>query len=286
MSNTFKLARTACFCALAAAGMTSAHAGPVVIDEFNGNQLLEDATTNGQGVAAINYVAAGILGGNRDLFVTKTGNAVSDASNRATSVLISFDGTNNVFEWANQQSAFGEAVIRWDGNSSAPVDGDLNGELTRAEFDASANKTGLGGFNLESLGEFFQFSVISSDIGFDFRIELFSDAGTGFAYVDLASQAHINDESTPIPLTSFTALCGTPFENVPVTVGLPPDVNELYCGTGFDLNNIGMIQITLRTAGNTDTVIDDFRVIPEPGTLALAGLTLVGLALQRRRKYA
>ena len=284
MKKIFKAVRNASIFALATAGAVGVAHADLIVDEFNGTQFLVDLTTNGEGVVSLNYAAAGILGGNRDLFVTKTGLGASDPFVGSSANVLLVLGDNR-FEWANQDSAFGEAVIRWDGASSVIADANGNGEYTRAEFDATANYNSGLGLDLAAAGSFLQFLVLKADIGFDFRVELFTDADS-FAYVDLASQAHLNEASTPIPLSAFTATCGLGF---PV-LNPAEDVNEVFCSnTDFSLNDINVIQISLRTRPGdreVDTTIDQLRVIPEPGTLALAGLTLVGLALQRRRKYA
>lgn len=285
MKKVFKTVRNASIFALATAGVAGVAHAELIVDEFNGLQALSDSTTNGEGKVALNYAAPGILGGNRDIFITKTGEASTDIIGQSTNTNVAFVLGNNRFEWSNQESAYGEVVVRWDGVSAAlGADDGAAGEFTRAQFDATTNFSGLG-LDMAAAGSFLQFLVLKSDIGFDFRVELFTDADS-FAYVDLASQAHLNEESTPIPLSAFTATCGLGFP-VPNPA---EDVNEVFCSnTDFSLNDINVIQISLRTRPSdreVDTTIDQARLIPEPGTLALAGLTLVGLALQRRRKYA
>lgn len=290
----------------------------VAIDLLEGDQgPVSDGSTAGNVVwAAQSGPNANSLGGYRDIGVMKLAGSTS-GSGLVTMVVESNpvpDPLGRVLRWSNASGVSGLGVARWDGiadasGTGAPFVASVLTGTTEGSGFFHYTSSPLGSlaptFDLDAAGDAFVFTVLESDLSFTFWFELTDTDGTT-AKFRFESQAHINSQSTPLPVVAFTGLCaafggfGGSFDDS--TDADNNDVIGGYCAGGDNLLNttaISSIQIILQSnqncgptgepgGGNSictvDLAIEALRVVPEPNVLALTGLSLVGLAAASRRR--
>lgn len=207
-----------------------------------------------------------IIGGYRDVIVTMNSSAFPASTTNA-------HAGGGYFSFNNDTGVSGTARIQWDGHDNSP----------------NLDYTGLGGLDLinqpgcGSGCEQFQAIVNWADHGFQYQIGVYTDASN---YSILTTVVPF-DVTSPLPATYdfawFTLASGTYNMYTPV----PFTITKV--GSGPDFTNIGALEVVLNSDGGTMAV--DLTIgpvtkqpIPEPATIALIGLALLGATATSRRR--
>jgi hypothetical protein len=252
---------------VAAALGVGASAQAFTIDPFTDVQILE--VKDGSD-AFSSVVGAGILGGNRDIFldeITDT-NAVPSAS--GTKIVVG----GGQLAFSSDAGVTGTAVVQWDGANATSI----------------LDTTGLGSINMYAYGNAFVVETIFVDINYFLELAVYDSDG-GYTIAKFATTG-VGTEIIPFANLENVGLCG--YTNPGANAGNP--LASVVCGPGnnaVDMSKFSAGQFTINVAFNgqqsaaVDLTIGEIKV-PEPGTLSLLGLGLLGASLPslRRRRLS
>ncbi len=217
-----------------------------------------------------------IMGGQRDYFVQHLGGSQGSDPHNPTDtnpagnesiVKMTFqdtgDGNGNRLSFSNDDGVNGMGVVQWDGSSDG-------GSTT-------LDKDGLGGINVRAFGNTFTVKTITADIGFPIAINAYTDA-THFTEVVIATTGP-GVEFISFDAMEDTTLCGASFG----------PILSVTCGSegNVDFSNLGALEFVINVNGQSTSVdlsIGKITTVPEPASLSLMGLGLLGAGFASRRR--
>lgn len=243
----------------AAAGLSLQANAALLIDDFSDGQFVFDRSTAGGGDWSQSAQSANILGGYREIFVQKTaGPNATNPSDFTKDVTASAD--NGTFSMNTPTGINGKTTIRWDGAATLGQSANAGGgfDFNLANINTS---TIIGDLTAYGNALFFKYSA---DHDAQIKIEAWSTGGGYSSLTDILFNTLVNGQSTE--QSGFVPLA-------------------LLAGT-VDFTKLTALQVTF----NGDSAVTELDLsftpatVPEPASIAVAGLALLALSASRRRK--
>ncbi len=265
----------------AIATLWAANAGAaLVIDDFKdpvpGSQSLLDTRTSGTNAvgtgSSLNGV--GMLAGQRDMYVVKT-TGPDSATNG-----VGMEVGNGLLTFSSAPGHAGVGIVRWDGMTNTGfaqnTANSVNSNLTSAIGSISGN-----GFAVTDLAagpdDYFMLDVLQN-VGMNVTLQIFSNLGTQFSQLTVTMLPGSGQYVVP-----FAAFSGMPA--LQCAGGVQAGCADFSQITAMQMivNFPGAPEIGARLVMRGITVGPAPSSVPEPGTLALAGLALLAATGAGRR---
>lgn len=245
-----------------------------VVDEFVVAQSSVRDATGANGGVATQIAAAGVMGGFRDLYVTRTaagGCAVNspDPDVCDPSEFVSARVNAGAYSMSSGNNLAARSIVRWNGDGGNALNGKNYANAVSDIFSSTSFTTAQ---NLLLLGSGLAIGS-NNDLAYTLEFQIFSGASN-------VNWSRLSRSYGP-GFGPSPAFAVSNFSFVDFTVG---------GGSGADFSNVGAIQMLVNVSGGAvgtpelDLSIDFLRNIPEPGSLALVGLALLGLGVARKAR--